>query len=447
MSGLLYLEGVLHIFVPLHTKLREAVRNGVAIKKLAFSDYISISIYWFALAFLWNSLHPIILPIRVLDFAPQALQGTYLGMMTFSGLMLAMLVQPLVGAISDHTTSSWGRRRPYVFLGTLLDLLFLTAVVISGNYWFLFVSYLLLQLSSNTAHGAYQGLIPDLVPPQRRGIAVGVKNLAEMVGTIAAVKVASFFIDQGQVWLAVVSIMAVLLGTMLVTVLTVQEEPLPATAKVPLLPTIRDTFKVDIRRYPDFVWLLVSRFFILISATAVQSFFLYFIKDVLQVPNPASVTADLMIVVVISLLVIVYPAGYLADRLGCKFLLVISGVGGMVAMLLMLLAHDYSYVLACGGIFGSSLGIFLTANWALIIKLIPLGESARYLGISNIATAGAAALSRLAGPLIDFFNAQQPNQGYTVLFLGGAICFLIGTILLVKVREVRASESSGLWGR
>ena len=89
--------------------------------------------------------------------------------MRTAGLIIAMLVQPAIGLLSDRSTSRFGRRRPFIFVGALLDLLFLLMIAVSGNYWVLLVSVLLLQFSSNISHGPLQALIPDLVPEKQRG--------------------------------------------------------------------------------------------------------------------------------------------------------------------------------------------------------------------------------------------------------------------------------------
>jgi len=75
-------------------------------------DYVKITIYGFALSALWSSLHSIVLPLRLLDLVPEAEKNTRLGLLTFAGLLLAMIVQPIAGAISDRSGFRWGRRRP-----------------------------------------------------------------------------------------------------------------------------------------------------------------------------------------------------------------------------------------------------------------------------------------------------------------------------------------------
>ncbi|MSP14884.1 MAG: hypothetical protein EXR62_18240 [Chloroflexi bacterium] len=64
-------------------------------------DYFTISAYAFALSVLWNSLGPIILPILVLQYVPEALKNTSLSVLTFSGMVLAIFIQPAAGAIAE----------------------------------------------------------------------------------------------------------------------------------------------------------------------------------------------------------------------------------------------------------------------------------------------------------------------------------------------------------
>jgi len=401
-------------------------------------DYIYISLYWVALAFMWNGLHVIILPMRLLLFVPEALKNTYLGNMRFFGLILAMIIQPVAGAISDRTTLKMGRRRPYIFGGTLLDLIFLVGMALAGNYWLLFAGYFLLQFASNVAHGACQGFIPDLVSEGRRGVASGVKNLADMGGMVLGMGAAGYFMGQGMFWPALLSIIFVLVLMMAITMVTVHEEPLRKVEKKPILKTILGTFGGDLRRYPGYLWLITSRFFILLGVYAVQGFVLYFIRDVLKMANPAQATSTLVTVIGVGIVLLVYPSGYLSDRVGRKPLLIFSGLLGALGIFLLLLARSYAHLFLFGALIGASLGLFLSANWALAIDLIPREEAGRYLGISNLATAGAGAASNLLGPVIDLFNALLPGKGYTVLFILAGCFLLLGTALLVgKVKEAR----------
>ena len=88
-----------------------------------------------------------------------------------------------------------------------------------------------------------------------------------------------------------------------------------------------------------------------------------------------------------------------------------------------------------GGLVGISFGAFMSTNWALATDLGAKGEEARYLGLANLATAGGAALARLMGPVIDFFNAYSSGLGYSVMLAGSFIYFVAGSLLLLKIRR------------
>ena len=111
-------------------------------KKLNILQLLTLNAYWVGLSFMWNALHPIILPAIMLNFVPDAQKNTYLGLLTFVGLILAMLVQPLSGALSDHWPSRWGRRRPLIVFGTLFDFIFLTILGWAGGLTWLFIGYI-----------------------------------------------------------------------------------------------------------------------------------------------------------------------------------------------------------------------------------------------------------------------------------------------------------------
>jgi MFS family permease len=399
-------------------------------------NYVGMNAYFFGLAFMWNGLHPIILPALLLQFVPEALKNTYLGALTLGGLLLAMVIQPLAGASSDRTHSLWGRRRPWIVAGAALSLGALAIMALAGNLWILFIAYLLLQLASNTGHGPAQGLIPDLVPSEHRGLASGIKNLFDMSGLVVTSLVAGQLMGDGSYVLAFSVIAGVLLVSASVTVATTRE-PSTLDQPVPAVEGQSGLLGVDLRRYPRYAWLLASRLFILLGIYAVQGFAQYFIRDRLGVPDPAQVTGNLMATIGLALTILVFPAGWLSDRLGRLRLNLFAGSMAAVGILLLVFVRDVTTLYLFGATVGMATGIFLSVNWALATDLIPPKEAGKYLGISNFATAGAAATSRLAGPMIDGLNALRPGQfyGYPALFVLASGSALLGTVLLLRTRR------------
>ncbi len=415
-----------------------AARASERPRPLRAWDYISLNVYWFGLSFLWNSLGPILLPTLVPLLVPDSQKGAALGTLAALGLIVAIAVQPAAGAWSDTRTTRWGRRRPYIVGGTLFDVVFLAAMALATDYVVLLVAYLLLQFSSNIAHGPYQAYIPELVPGPKRGKASGVARLFEIVGIIVTSLAAGALVGQGQILLAFAAIIFFLLFCMVITALFVSEEPFEGAAPPAReSPARRESIWRTLFYSRDFFLWLISRLLILLGGNLVRNYALYFLGDVLEVENPPAAVGSLLAIIAVAIALVVYPAGALSDRWGRKGLSILSGLLGTVGALLLMSATTLTQVLIDGGIIGLSIGIFLSVNWAWATDLVPAEESGRFLGISNLATAGSGVLAGIGGYVLDFFNAQAHHFGYTVLFLSAAVCYLIGTGVFMGVKDVR----------
>lgn len=420
----------------------KAVMN---VHPLRARDYFALNAYWFALSFLWNSMAPIILPTLVLRVMDESHKGAAVGALGIVGLIIATIVQPVAGAWTDARTTRWGKRRPYIVGGTLFDAVFLLAMFVAGDYLFLLIAYALLQIASNIAHGPYQAYLTDLVPEAQRGKVSGIKLIFEMVGAIITALAVGNLIGQGQLLAAFLAIIFFLLITLLITARFVDERPFDGaiTAKSPERSGAESKDASPLRTIfhsRDFFLWLVSRLAILTAVNLIRDYLMYFLKDVLRIENPAAGAGNLLALLGVSVAIIVYPAGALSDRWGRKPLVIFSGVLGATGALAMMLATTMPLVLIAGTIVGIGIGIFLSVNWAWGADLIPANAGGRLLGVSNIATAGAGVLAGAGGWMLDFFNRQTPNLGYSALYLTAALCYVVGTLIVIGVRETKTNR-------
>jgi MFS family permease len=91
------------------------------------------------------------------------------------------------------------------------------------------------------------------------------------------------------------------------------------------------------------------------------------------------------------------------------------------------------YVAGC--MLGLGTGLFTATNWALGTQLAPKAEAGRYLGISNLAGAGAGMIGAgIGGPVADYLNSYRPGLGYFAIFAGYGLLFLLSTFTLKWVR-------------
>ena len=408
--------------------------------------YLNITILGFALTALWSSLHGIILPIRLLDFVSESQKNTYLGLLTFAGLVLAIIVQPVVGACSDCTNTRWGRRRPYILLGTLASIILLPGIGLAGTYVSILLVYCLLQVGSNTTQASYQALLPELVPEGMRGLASGVKSLLEVLGGVALTRLCAYFMGnyyagggESYLWISLYALMGVIFIAMIVTLLTVKQPPSFGGNRLSFSLIFR-SLKVDFKVHPDFAWFLVSRALLGLPGVALQIFAIYYLMDVVGMENPAAVAGDLLVVVGVCLIATAYPAGRISDRIGRRPIVLVSGMLGAAGVLVLFLSRNYMQVMISGALLGVANGAMLSATWALATDLAVKGEEAKYLGITNLAMAGGSAVARLIGPVIDFFNGFRQGSGYQVMLFICFVCFIVGGLLVLKIKGDRASE-------
>jgi MFS family permease len=408
------------------------------LKKLNLSQLLVLNAYWVGLSFMWNAIHPILLPAVMLNYVPDAKKNTYLGLLTFAGLIIAMIVQPITGALSDGWKSRFGRRRPLALFGTLFDFLFLSILAWAGGLVWLFVGYVGLLVSSNIAHGPMQGLLPDRVPKSQVGVASSLKTFMDMSSLIIASLVAGRLLDSEtrdptNLMLVVMGLLAI---SAAITIFGVKEEPAPNHEHTDWK-SLLSQFRINFRENSSYWWLIGERALFILGVYGVQAFAQYYLQDVLRVPDPPKQTGDLLAVLTISLVVLVLLGGWLTDKYGAKRILAIGTLIASGGMLLMLFATDMRGLMVFGSILGAGIGLFLTSNWALANSLAPEAESGKYLGLTNLATAGSGALARLEGPALDWLNAAQPGAwiGYKSLFIFGGLCIFLSLFLLQKISE------------
>jgi MFS family permease len=431
-----------------------------------------------------------------------------------AGLIIAMLVQPAVGLISDRSTSRFGRRRPFILIGTLLDLVFLVAIGLSGSYWSLFAAIMLIQFSANISHGALQGLIPDMVPEDQRGRASAIKSIFELLPIALVVYIIAHMVEAGKLNLAIVLTGAGLLIAALVTVFFVKEQPLkekpdtpfwppmirvvgmlggillgaiaglvggsliggiagliawPIAGKEAIIPIVvgvggiiamilaivigvwagaRLTIGREASQHTSFIWWIVNRLLFLAAITSLRSFALYFFEYSYHITaeQATGFVGNLTLMVGIFLILSAIPAGWLADRIGQKKLIGISGFIGAVGGFLLLgtiAVPNINIIYIAGGILGVATGIFLTTNWAMGTNLVPPQEAGRYLGISNLAGAGAAFIGYgIGAPVADYLNKITPGMGYIATFSAYGMLFLLSTVSLRFIREQKSSRTA-----
>lgn len=428
-------------------------RDGRPTALLPRRELFRISFYWLGLSSIFAGLS-FILGAR-LEFdalSPEASEaGRTLFLLTIAGALIAVVVQPTIGTISDYTISRWGRRKPYIFIGSVLDVVFLAGIALSQDLLAIAAFVALLQFSSNFAQGPFQGYVPDLVPGPQVGFASALVGMMQILGNVSGYLIGAIAVALDQFALGLIALGVLEVLTMLSVVIRVREGTAPKSRDGRGWAAIAsEAWGTDILRERSFLWLVASRLAVLMAGGVLANLAVFYLARSLGMDQEQTGLAYIPLVGLVALgtVIAVVPAARASDRVGRKRVIYVSCLVGAIGLGLVAVAPSFPLALIGTAIFGLSTGIFLAVDWALMTDIIPKAESGRYMGISNIAVAGAGPIGSAVGGLITFLIAlliadrvAAADVAYRALFVVMALELLVGGLALRRVREPVGSES------
>lgn len=435
-----------------------AARPGAAVPRRHLSTFqqAMLSLYWCATEAHWSAILLFLLPAQALLIGGEAFKGTTLGQVLLLGAFVSMVVAPLFGAMSDRMRTRFGRRRPWVVAGSIMNvagLIALAYIPASPTSLVLFIlAFMWIELWNNFATAPYPALIPDVVAPEQRGSASGWLGLMTMLGNLGGAVAAGLALATlgiaGMYWILAGVILVGMLGTVLFTA-----EPEPPKDIPPFRwgEFLRGLYEPLVES-PDFRWVFVTRFFVTMGIYTVQEFLLFYFTDVVRVFNlfgleigsAALAQTAFFVLVLISASISTLAAGVLSDRYGRKLMVYISGaLQGVVALGFMFIS-SFNLVVVMGVLFGLGYGAYQSVDWALASDVLPsMDDYAKDMGVWHIALVLPQVIATpIAGVLLDHFQlvgkaSGMPALGYTVIFGVAVAYFILGTLFVRRIKRAR----------
>lgn len=435
--------------------------EGRPTRPLPFAQLLQISLYWFGLTVVWQGWE-ILGQERIEEFFARDIAPFSLGLMEAVAVIVAIAVQPTVGNISDYTISRWGRRKPYIFIGTLLDVTFLVAIASSHVPLAFFLALLGLQFSANFAQGPFQGYVPDLVPERQVGTASALVGMMQIFGNIAGTVIITvgFVLVDDYFW-PTIALGLVELLTMLGTVLWVHEGRAAKSRDGRSWAEIaRETWATDVLRERSYVWLICSRFFFLTAAGILINNIVFYMERSLGFGGDVLVTLPIVggevdakafwinaatVLFAITVILVTVPSARISDRIGRKPVVWAACGLGAAGMAITSVAPAAVTVMPGVVLVAAASGIFLAVDWAYMTDIIPKISAGRYMGLSNVATASSTAAAPALGGLLIFLTTEVVGRmagedvglalGPRVAYASSLILFGIAAFLLRPVRD------------
>lgn len=415
-------------------------------ERLSTRQLFEISMLWFAINLHWGALLTVLLPGQVAALRPET-QAQTLGLVLGLGALVALVVTPVAGALSDRCASRFGRRRPFIGVGAVINgagLLVMALAFEATSLPGYIGGFLLVQLGNNLIGGAYAGFIPDRVAESQRGEASGWMAAMTQLGMVGGALLGGALVSSGHGTACYGAVAATLLGLALATCVRVHETPLSPPPPPASITRLLGDMWIDPRQHPDFAWVWATRFLAVFGIWMVQPYLLYYLRDVIGVADPAMQTGVMMAVMLVGATFTGWLAGLWSDRLGRKLLVYAANGTLALAMLLLLTSTSLSFTLCVGVIFGLGYGAYYGVEWALVCDVLPDQENAgRYLGVWNVAMVLPQTVAPLvAGALLSGMGGgadtgHYARVGFSAVFVTSATIMAIAALLLRKVRGVR----------
>lgn len=347
--------------------------------------------------------------------------------------LMALICTPIAGALSDRTSSRFGRRRPWLLLGTIMNALSLLTMMLARNVITLTLGWCLFQVSYNLILTTLNTLVADQVPETQRGTVSGIAGLSTPIGIIAGgtlVVVASFTASY-------ISMIVIILAVLIPYALLLQDKRLPREYRASFnLWSILKQFWINPRTHPDFGWAWLTRALTTLGYYMGPSLLFYYLQDAVHYPKnqvpQGVVTAQ--ITSTLAMLVFIVIGGVLSDRLQRrKIFVIIASVIIATGLLIQGLFPIWTMVLIAMGLIGFGFGIYIPVDLALITQVLPSANNrGKDLGIINIANMLPQSLAPVIAALV-----IAEFHSYTILFTVAALITLLSGILIQPIKSVR----------
>ncbi len=459
------------------------MEDNHVLKKFTTAQFLNFCLGFFGLQFAWQ--------MRIILSGPvtEGLGASpfIYGLIWLAGPFTGMVVQPLVGALSDKTVSPFGRRRPYLLGGALLASLALwifpnsagvaeTLHNLTGlnlpSWTALLIAAIMIWVIDacvNVAQGPYRALIPDVVPQEQHSLANSYISLAIGLGSVVAAGTAPFlrWAFNYQMSIPAQFIMAALAFTlgMIWTCITIKEHQTKKEQieEKAVADSQEDTFWDSLKNFfalsPEVSKICTMQFFTWIGTMCMMIFFTqYSIHTVFAVPDLSSVTEEItteysnamllgtnfssICFAVFNLIcfLVAIPIGILSAKYGNKKVHIISLITMIFAYLGMAFLHNPKLVAVLMGVAGIGWASICALPFAMLSQYIKKGTEGSVMGIFNIFIAGpqvfvCTLVAWIISKCIIKLDSGLINYHWEYAFIIGAICLAVAAVITNSVKE------------
>lgn len=345
---------------------------------------------------------------------------------TITGLILSgagifgMTIPILSGILSDKISTRWGRRKPLIISGWFLVIIILLVLPNIRSLIFIIPLTLFLYASFFSAMVPYFALMPDITPPDMRGLASGLMFFVGGIGVL------SYLLFGARAWDTCpevsFSFAAISIAVSVIIMVLGTSEP----AKIPDPSPLKGFFR-EIKKEKNVLMFYTGMIFWWSGTWMVNSLFVISAQELFGASVDEAVLG--LFITTLAYVLFALPMGILGDRVGQKRLMTWGLTSyGLIFFLVTLISdiHTAYFFMAIAGI---DFAVLLAVGYAFFLKLIPKNHAAGFIGIYMACQNGSLLLGpAIGGFLMDSFGAQLP-------FIGAGVLIFVGFFIFLRIKE------------
>lgn len=379
-------------------------------------------------------------PVIVARIDPENKEAS-LGIALAISALGTMVLTPLFGAVSDRTTSRFGRRKPGLMISPVFIVLGLVTLGLADSLAAVYAGMACLALGQAMFDASQSALVPDSIPDRARGRVFGFCSVAGVLGGLIAGIVGPQFIDHQFVM--TVGAVPFFLLTLVIGLALYRDRRLDPkdVPREPLVRTLTRGYRFSPKSSPDFAWAWFSRFLVTFGVAFASSFVVYFLTDELKVGKDelGSLVSINSVLSMAGTMAGTIAGSFLTDKVRSrKNLVMVSALLLAAGSVVVAFAPSVPVFFAGGAVVYFAVGLFIPTGGVLMMSVLPGGdrEVARYMSLLVIADQLPRSIGPVIAPVIISVGAATALGGYPVLYLTASIFAIAGGVLIRRVRGI-----------
>ena len=382
-----------------------------------------------------------------------------LPILNIAGPVTGLIVQPIIGALSDKTWSlKWGRRKPYFLIGALLGSICLFMFPHSPVLWFAVGLLWILDVGNNVAMEPYRAFVGDKLPEKQLSLGYQMQSLfcglgtllatgsillfqylfgeeADVAGTIPQWIYYSFYIG------AILSLTTILWSVFKTAEIPPNEEELKEINKIKNLSSLNKIAKPfleigdAVKEMPKFMWKIAAVYLFQWYALFVYWQFStpLFMKTMgYSISEAGSQSAAMSLTYNTTTMLIALILVPLTLRFGNKKMYALSLFGSALALFCIPFITDPWLVVLPMILFGIGWAAMMGIPYTMVSKIVPQERRGVYMGILNMMIVIPMGIETLTfGPIYKYLLSD--NAVFAMLFAGAF--FGIAALLALRLNE------------